>query len=850
MSPGKPLRGKYGTWIPFSAALFITGAMLALYTANIVTWADSPDFGWRTMYSSGPNQVAELFPSGETAGLRSGDTIRAINGKPYSTFDELFFKVRSRAPGTVTVYTVQRGDRTLEISMVTAPLGITASLRRSGPIFVIGVLYVLIGVIVYLMNPQGAESLLFFNMSCLLGLEIGMGAPSDLLNPLWLFDVRKLAEIFLPAAMIHLALKFPKERTALKKMPRIWILPYAGSLAIFVLFRLATRAVWEAAPVLDRIHSMYFLFGVAFFITSVIWNMAKDASRVIRLQSRMIFLGIAIGLFVPLSDTLVRYYFKIYMFPNPAVGFAFFLLAFPLSIGYTIVKHDLFAIDVIIRRTYGYILSTGSVVAVYGVIVAILNYAFQSSEIAQSPAFSILFALAVVFFFRPLHERFQQVVDRVFYRQRYDYRKTIHSISDAMTSILDPRQIQKMLIGSVVSEMALENGLIMLRDEDRRSYKVHIVEGEGAEKFQEKELMETDVLVETLKGKSTPFFRYDLEMDPAYKQHSEVLQERFQAFGAESMIPLKYKDVMRGIVSLGRKKSGKLFTAEDIDLLKTITNQSAIALENAKLFEENLEKGRMEEELRIAQEIQVSMLPERAPAVEGFSVAARSIPAREVGGDFYDFIEMNGGGGGTRLGIVIGDVSGKAVSGALVMAASRSIFRVLTEAKDSVAEVMNTGNSRLHKDVKKGMFVALAYAVLDSNEKKLILSNAGQPQPIHCPADCSGPRYIETEGDRFPLGIVLDCTYQETHMMLRDGDTLLFYTDGVVEAVDRNGELYGFDRLMASTEASRQMGAEDLLDFLLRDISGFVGGMEQHDDITMVVVKVEHTRKGGGDHGE
>ena len=137
-------------------------------------------------------------------------------------------------------------------------------------------------------------------------------------------------------------------------------------------------------------------------------------------------------------------------------------------------------------------------------------------------------------------------------------------------------------------------------------------------------------------------------------------------------------------------------------------------------------EGRLDEELQIAHNIQVSMLPKKAPEIEGLMIAARSIPAREVGGDFYDFIEMCGNGTGNRLGIVIGDVSGKAVSGALVMAASRSIFRILAEVHPSIEEVMRIGNQHLNRDIKKGMFVALLYAVVDPQHKTLTFSNAGQ----------------------------------------------------------------------------------------------------------------------------
>src|SRR5713101_728049 len=272
-------------------------------------------------------------------------------------------------------------------------------------------------------------------------------------------------------------------------------------------------------------------------------------------------------------------------------------------------------------------------------------------------------------------------------------------------------------------------------------------------------------------------------------------------------------------------------------LLVLATNYTVITL--YYYVTEHLEKGRMDEELKVARDIQMSMLPAKAPQIEGFAIAARCIPAREVGGDFYDFIEVPTNGTGERLGIIVGDVSGKAISGALVMAASRSIFRILTEAYTSVEELMAIGNTLLKRDIKKGMFVALAYTVWDAQHKMLTLSNAGQTQPIHLPSDGSKPVYIDTPGDKFPLGIVKKCHYQETQVPLEPGDVLVLYTDGVVEAMNDKGKMYGFERFMASIEAGRGLSANALLEKLIDNISRYVGDAEPHDDLTIVVVQVE-----------
>ncbi len=826
-------------WVWFVLPILPVMGIYALYGLNIVWWRNSPDFGWRTMNSTGPNFVAEVMDSGEQAGLRVGDMVVAINGKPYWTFDDLFFGVRRQEPGSLNAYTVLRDGQRLEINIVTQPLGLKAALARSGPIFAVGLVYTLIGVLVFLMKPQAGESWLFLVMACFFGLEISLGAPSFLMAPLWLYDVRLLIEAALPAPLIHLALRFPKTRTFYRKRPWIWTIPYIIPTALFVAYKMTSTSYWDSPPVLDLANLLYLVVGVLIFIASMVWNSLRDSSLVIRLQSQAICVGIILGFFVPTIELLARSLWRVYLFPSPALAFALFLSVFPLSIGYTIVKHDLFAIDVIVRRTYGYMLSTATIIAAYSLVVLILNVTFQFSDMYRSPVFSVLFALGVVFFFKPLHERFQNLVDRVFYRQHYDYRKTIKDISEAMIRILDPGEIHRRLIGSLVREMFLENGLLLLPDPDKRVYLPEVVEGGEGSDLGSVPLAEDDVLPRLLKEKKDAIFRYEADLNPAYEVHRDALSRTFCSFQSELMLPLTYQDEVRGIISLGGKKSGKMFTLEDLDLLKTITNQSSIALENAKLFEENIEKSRMEEELKIAHDLQTSMLPEEAPTVHGFTIAAKSIPAREVGGDFYDFIPIGGNGSCEKLAIIVGDVSGKAVSGALVMAASRSIFRVLSEASASVKDIMITGNARLINDVKKGMFVALLYAVLDSKHRTLTLSNAGQTQPIMCSDDDSEPFHLETEGDTFPLGILKDCEYEETRIPLKRGDTIVFYTDGIVEAMNAASELYGFERLLSSISDARNLAAHSLVEHIIADVEQFVRGLEQHDDLTVVVVKVE-----------
>ena len=264
----------------------------------------------------------------------------------------------------------------------------------------------------------------------------------------------------------------------------------------------------------------------------------------------------------------------------------------------------------------------------------------------------------------------------------------------------------------------------------------------------------------------------------------------------------------------------------------------AVSIEHSSLFKEVLSKLRMEKDLSAARDIQMSMLPSSCPAIGGYQIAASSTPAREVSGDFFDFIDIEEG----KTGFVIADVTGKSVSGALVMTASKSVFRLLSEDKLPVGEMMKRANRQIKKDITRarGMFVALLYAVLSTGDKSIEMCSAGQTQPILLSGKTGEAKLIETEGDAFPLGIIDDADYRETHLQLTSGDLVIFYTDGVVEAKNKKGEMYGFERFLEAIKVNAGLENVNLfMEKLIDDINSFVGKAEQHDDLTIVVIKVE-----------
>jgi sigma-B regulation protein RsbU (phosphoserine phosphatase) len=545
----------------------------------------------------------------------------------------------------------------------------------------------------------------------------------------------------------------------------------------------------------------------------------------------MILFGFSLA-FVPTVTIMAIVMFMKVTFPWNLMVFPGFF--FPASIAYSIVKHNMFEADVIIKRTVGYAIVTLIVVGVYVGVSLALNLVAGRFQLAQSSAFPILFTFGIILIFNPMRNRVQAIVDRLFFRKEYDYSEIVDRIGGAITSLLDLRAILNHLVQTFLKDMFISTSSIMLLDSAGGQYQVHLAAGEQEREVEKTMFSRDDPLVQILEEEKRELTKYDVLEDPKYKEVCGACTFDFEMARASLMVPMVFQDKVIGLISLGDKKSGKFFNREDVDLLHTLANQGAVAIENAMLLEEVIEKERMEGELAIARDLQTSMLPAACPHMEGFKLAATSIPAREVGGDFFDFIDI----GEDRVGLVIGDVTGKSVSGALVMSASRSVFRMLSEETLTVGEIMTRANRRTKKDIKKGMFVALLYAVLNASERTLSLCSAGQTQPIYLSAETGKAGLVETEGDTFPLGILDGAEYQETRLQLALGDKIVFYTDGIVEAMNGQGEIFGFERLLQVVQETGSPSADKLLKEIVDKVNTFAGGAAQHDDLTVIVLSV------------
>lgn len=303
-----------------------------------------------------------------------------------------------------------------------------------------------------------------------------------------------------------------------------------------------------------------------------------------------------------------------------------------------------------------------------------------------------------------------------------------------------------------------------------------------------------------------------------------------KAAGVVLAVPLVSQGEVIGLINLGARRSEQEYSSDDRKLLADLATQAAPAVRVAQLVRqqqiEAAERERVAQELKVAALIQQTLLPQSLPELAGWQVAAYYQPARAVGGDFYDFRHLPDG----RLSIVIGDVTDKGVPAALVMATTRTLLRAASERLLSPGAVLERVNDLLHPDIPARMFVTCLYAVLDPATGHLLYANAGHDLPYRAGPD--GVEELRARG--MPLGLLPGMGYEEKEVTLTPGDTLLLYSDGLVEAHDPQREMYGFPKLR---DELADFTGGDLVAYLLRTLHDFTGpGWEQEDDVTLVTL--------------
>lgn len=583
-------------WMRSSILFYgVSGAALIIFIISFISalsWIDKPFPGILVYKFPRVGSMGNTDWPGVKAGLKLMDKIIAVNEKSVRAGQEVVAMAREVPSGTQVLYTIETKGQIRKVTFPTATFSMMDFLIVFLLPFLGGVAVFCIGFIVYILKPNISSSWVFFFFCLVVGVYMATGFE---MQSTYLFvHLHYFMIPFQGAILFHLGSIFPEKKQFLIHHPKLEYVIYLPTLILAFLFELQLFIFLET-PMADflswlpdvktitALSRIFILLGVIGFIAFVLHSMYHTSSNVVRQRARMILFGITLAFFPVVAVFLVIHFMKISF---PINFMIFFVLSFPASMAYSIIRHNLFDADTIIRRTVGYALVTAMVVGAYISVSILFNVFLGKYEIAQSSAFPILFTLGIILIFNPLRDRIQSLVDRIFFRKEYDYGEIIDKISNAITSLLDLGQILKQLVRTFMEDMFINTSSVMLLNPATNEYQVYLADGEKKGEVENLIFKRNQPLIIIIENEKKELTKYDVLEDPKYREVSPGCAKNFETLNASLMVPLIFQDEVIGLLNLGEKKSGKFYNREDIDLLRTLANQGAMAIKNARLIDQ------------------------------------------------------------------------------------------------------------------------------------------------------------------------------------------------------------------------------------------------------------------------
>ena len=591
----------------------------------------------------------------------------------------------------------------------------------------------------------------------------------------------------------------------------LWV---AVSVTLFVDSVLAQEVYGEGSLSQGVVESLFsaVVGGVVLIgVYAQIYRYRRHSTPVQRQQSKWVMVGLtttvlfgAVAIF--LVDTapdagqarLMSNMVSFLLFTIPA-------MAIPGAIGVSILRYRLWDIGVVVNRALVYGALTATLVGGYVSLVVGLQAALRAVTDQSNAVAVAISTLAIAALFLPVRKGIQDFIDRRLYRSKYNAFRTLEAFGVSMRNQVDLSSLNDELVATV-------------RETVQPSYLAL-------------QLLETAEAEET--GWMIDHFQTSPDLVEVDKVDSETpAGKALRAAGTRIAVPLVSQRELVGLLNLGPRIGGQDYSIDDRKLLTEMATQAASAVRVGQLVRqreaETQERERTEQELRVARVIQQTLLPKELPELSDWRVSAHYQPARAVGGDFYDFVELPN----DELGIIIGDVTDKGMPAAMVMATTRSLLRLTAQRHISPGQVLELVNDLLHPDIPPNMFVTCLYAVLSPSSGRIRYANAGHDLPYQRTAN----GVVELRATGMPLGLMPGTNYQEMETTIGHGDSVLFYSDGLTEAHNPSRDMFAFPRIKEIVAA--HPGGAALIHHLLAKLAGFTGeDWEQEDDVTLVTLE-------------
>jgi sigma-B regulation protein RsbU (phosphoserine phosphatase) len=814
--------------------------------------------------------TTNLQEEARTAGIQLFDTILTVNGQPYTSRSMLLSQTRRSTPGDTMTVTYRRGPDGLVKSAI---IHLAPILQQKLSNFAIAVrlafailpfFCLMIGLWVVLARPRNPHAWLIFGiLSYFNALFINptqITAPFIL--PVALFWA-VVAQTAMPLCLMFFGVYFPERSSLDIKLPWVkWLI------AIPILALAPTDLIyfygdmWNFASIqwlapylvpINIIENVISALAVTWFFLNLgpkIGQATGDARR----RLRILLFGTSIGL----TPFFLLLLYSLYKGSDVGqnipqwVDLSVFLilLLFPLSLAYVVVVQRALDLSIIIRQGTRYAFARESLTAVR-VLLAVwmafsINDFFRHPDHQRNDIIRVLCIIAVFFAFRfVLSKRLQQMIDQRFFREAYSTEQLLSELSDEARNFTEVAPLLETITRRLGSTLHIDRIAVFLRSGE--TYHLQLATGMPmtAGPAQHFSLPAASTTITALSRAKTPANVYRDDPSSWLIDATDAERNALNDLSTELLVPLPGRTRLAGVIALGPKSSEEPYTKTDRQLLQTIGSQTGLALENAELLQnlttEVAQRERISREIEIAREVQERLFPQSYPNLPGVDLAGFCRPAQVVGGDYYDFFLLpSNSASDSRLALALGDISGKGISAALLMASLRASLRSIASLRQGdLAALIAHVNNLVYESSTTNRYATFFYAEYDPVSHLLTYVNAGHNPPYVL----RGAQTIALEATGTVVGLLQDAEYAQAALQLHPGDVLLAFTDGISEAMNHDEEEWGEDNMLA---AARQLlkrpdcttTADQLLTCIFDAADRFTAGAPQHDDMTLLLCSI------------
>jgi phosphoserine phosphatase RsbU/P len=797
-------------------------------------------------------------------GLREGDSLLAIDGRAItgrSVFADILAGAR---PGDVIRVTVRAKGKRGSEPIRTAAVKLTRWGGTSAPLIllfvIMPVLCLALGFWVTAVRPRDVRAWL------LLTLMLGFAAWFSSFPDFWEPKLRLLGTLYYSfqqntwlAWLFIFGIYFPEPFPRASRWRRwrwpawglvaLWAVGASGYIASSVIELHSVTAAMPVNGFLAQISIPGQVVGdclVGGFLACIGVKYAFTHSASAKRRLRVLYAGAALGL-GPLvilwsvaraKGVVFEEYFPWWLCMAAYVSFCLL----PVTLAYVIVVQRAMDVRLVIRQGLQYTLARRGVLVLRILLSAALfvGVTILITSHAMKPVGTVMILAAGLSGIFLLHGAAQRValwIDRRFFRDAYNADQILSELAEKVRTIVETQPLLETVTQRITDALHVPRMAVLL--DGSGPYRPAYAIGYGS--LPAVVFPKSAGTVQVLKTERQPVRVYfDDPQAWIYRlpEMSDDERARLVELRSELLLPLLVKDNLLGFMSLGQKLSEAPYSGTDIRLLNSVAAQTSLALEVSRLTtavaRETAQRERLNRELEIAREVQQHLFPQQLPHVPSLDYSGRCQPAREVGGDYYDFLELPGG----KLGIAVGDVSGKGIGAALMMASLEASLRGQAPVVRDLADLMKRVNNMVFGASSANRYATFFYTEYDPASQQLSYVNAGHNPPIVLRKSDSDCQVLRLEAGGPVIGLLPNACYQHGGFALEPGDLVVLFTDGVSESMNRRDEEWGEEKLIETAKACQRLSSLETLNRILAAAVDFAGGAPQYDDMTLVVLRV------------